>query len=180
MAFSFRSAQVSRADDAAQRGEYTVSEQHHEVEEKRHMRIHIDQKHYESPSPTTGEALYMLGNVAAGMELYREVSGDREDAPIEKGSETVHLKEDEHFHSGPPKTYRVYINGQEKLVATGTMTFEEIVALAFPNPPTGQNILFTVGYEDGPHVNPMGSLMPGGKIKIKDGMIFNVTPTDKS
>jgi hypothetical protein len=72
------------------------------------------------------------------------------------------------------------VNGQEKIVATKTITFEEIVVLAFPNPPTGQNILFTVGYEDGPHSNPAGSLLPGGKVKIKDGMIFNVTPTDKS
>ena len=44
-----------------------------------------------------------LGNVAAGLELYREVSGDKEDKAIENGPETVHLKEDEHFHSGPPR-----------------------------------------------------------------------------
>jgi hypothetical protein len=151
-----------------------------EHEHMHHVRIHIDQHKYESPNPTTGAALYALGKVEVGLELFREVSGDREDVPIANGSEEIHLKEDEHFHSGKPKSYTIYVNGQPKVVTTKTVTYEEIVQLAYPNPPKGQNMRFTVGYEDGPHANPMGSLMAGGKVKVKDGMIFNVTPTDKS
>ncbi len=71
-----------------------------EDEHKHHLRIHIDQHKYESPNPTTGTALYKLGRVEAGLELYREVSGDKEDVPIDNGPEEIHLKEDEHFHSG--------------------------------------------------------------------------------
>lgn len=152
----------------------TETEQIHEV------RIHIDQEPYESSNPTSGEALYVLGKVPSGLELFRELTGDREDPEVPNGPEIIHLKPEEHFHSGKPKTYRIYVNGQEKLVTTKTVTFDQIVALAFPNPPTGQNMLYTVGYEDGPHANPSGSLMPGGKVKVKDGMIFNATPTDKS
>ena len=44
----------------------------------------------------------------------------------------------------------------------------------------GANILNTVSYEDGPHVNPQGSLKEGETVKVKNGMIFNVTATDKS
>jgi hypothetical protein len=40
------------------------------------VRIHIDEERYESPTPTTGVALYALGNVPPGKELFREVSGD--------------------------------------------------------------------------------------------------------
>jgi len=149
-------------------------------EHKHQVRIHIDQKPYESPNPTTGDALYALGKVPAGLELYREVSGDREDQPIENGQEVVHLKEDQHFHSGPPKTYTIYVNGQKKMVSTKTVTFDEIVRLAFPTPPTGANILYTISYEDGPPANPQGSLKEGGAVKVKNGMIFNVTATDKS
>ena len=72
------------------------------------------------------------------------------------------------------------MNGQAEDVTTKTVTYAEIVALAFPSPITGPNIIYTVGYEDGPHQNPSGSLIPGGKVKVKDGMIFDVTPTDKS
>src|SRR5215217_1680962 len=120
------------------------------------VRIHIDQKAYFSPNPTTGEALYALANVASGLVLFREVPGNQEeDSEVPNDPQPVHLKEGEHFHSGNPKSYRIYVNGQEKVVTTKFVTYEQIVALAFPNPPSGQNILFTVGYEDGPHANPM-------------------------
>jgi len=152
--------------------------EHHEHEH--HVRIHIDQKRYESPTPTTGHALYELGHVATGLELYREVRGDHEDEPIENGPELVHLKEDEHFHSGQPKSYTIVVNGEEKIVRTKRVSFSEIVKLAFPVPPTGNNILYTVSYEDGPPANPQGSMKEGETVKVKDWMIFNVTATDKS
>jgi hypothetical protein len=157
-----------------------MSEEKQEVEVRHEVRIHIDQQRHESPNPTTGAALYVLGKVAPGLELFREATGDREDPEVPNGPENIHLKEDEHFHSGKPKSYTIYVNGQEKVVTTKTVSYAEIVALAFPNPPTGQNIRYTVGYEDGPHKNPSGSLMPGGTVRVKDGMIFDVTPTDKS
>ena len=151
-----------------------------EHEHKHEVKIFIDQEAYPSPNPTTGSALYVLGKVEPGMELFREVTGDREDPEVPNGPEVVHLKEDEHFHSGKPKVYHIIVNGQQKNVTTKTVSYEEIVKLAFPDPITGPNIIYTVGYEDGPHQNPSGSLMPGGTVKVKDGMIFDVTPTDKS
>jgi len=151
-----------------------------EHEHTHEVKIFIDQQAYHSPNPTTGAALYALGKVEPGLDLFREVTGDREDPEVPEGSEPVHLKGDEHFHSGKAKTYRIIVNGQEKTVPTKTVSYEQIVTLAFPNPVTGPNIIYTVGYEDGPHKNPSGSLMPGGKVRVKDGMIFDVTPTDKS
>jgi hypothetical protein len=49
-----------------------------EHEHKHEMKIFIDQQAYHSPNPTTGAALYALGNVQSAMELFREVTGDRE------------------------------------------------------------------------------------------------------
>jgi hypothetical protein len=120
-----------------------------EHEHKHKVRIHIDQHRYESPTPPTAAALYRLGHVAPGLELYREVNGNREDDPIENGPEIVHLKQDEHFHSGQAETYTIYVNGQQKVVMMKTATFAQIVGLAFPTPPTGSNIVYTVSYEDG-------------------------------
>src|SRR5436189_210808 len=110
-------------------------------ENEHQVRIHIDQHRYESPNQTTGAALYTLGRIGANLELYREVTGDREDKPIDDSPEIIHLREDDHFHSGAPKAYKVYINGQEKTLTAKIVTFEQLVALAFPNPPTGENIL---------------------------------------
>lgn len=153
-----------------------------ESQEHHNIRIHIDQRQHESPNPTTGKALYKLGNVQPGNELFREVKGDREDPVVPDEAEPIHLREDEHFHSGPAmaRDFTIIVNGQKKTVTKREVTFDEIVKLAFPTPPTGQNILYTISYEDGPRVNPQGSLKEGGSVKVKDGMIFNVTATDKS
>jgi len=157
-----------------------MSEQQREVEEKHEVRIHIDEKRYESPNPTTGEALYKIGAVALGLELYREVSGDKEDTTIENGPETVHLKEDEHFHSGPPKEFTIIVNGRKKEVPTKTLSFDQLVALAFNPVPVGPNVMFEITYRRGPHKKPEGTLTESGTVRIKDGMIFDVTETNKS
>ena len=159
-----------------------MSENEREAKTERETRIHIDERRYESPNPTTGEALYKLGAVAPGLELYREVSGDKEDPPIEDDLEEIHLKEDEHFHSGPAqhREFTIIVNGRKKLVKAKRLSFNELVALAFDPVPTGPNILFTITYENGPRANPQGELMAGGTVKIKDGMIFNVFQTVKS
>ncbi len=41
------------------------------------------------------------------------------------------------------------------------------------------NLLFVEG-EDGPRINPQGSLKEGQSVVVKNWMIFNVTATDKS
>jgi hypothetical protein len=145
-------------------------------------RIHIDQRPHESPNPTTGEALYKLGRIQPGFELFREVTGDKEDPEVPDGTEVVHLREDEHFHSGPerPREFSIIVNGRKRVVHKKHLTFNEIVALAFDPVPVGPNIIFTITYRHGPHANPEGTLIEGGSVKLKDGMIFNVTATDKS
>lgn len=143
------------------------------------VRIHIDQKPYRSPDRTTGEALYKLGSVPGHHELYREVTGDQEDVAIPESAQTIHVKDDEHFHSGP-REITIIVNGKRKEVVGRKESFDELVALAFNPVPTGPNIMFTITYRNGPRQNPEGTLLEGGKVKIRDGMIFDVTPTDKS
>lgn len=142
------------------------------------VRIHIDQRPYESPRDTTGEALYALGHVQEGLTLYREVSGNREDPAIVRDHEPVHVRDDEHFHSGATAFF-IIVNGEKKEVSKNVLTFAEIVHLAFPNPPSGPNVVFTVTYKKAAH-NRQGSLAEGETVHIKNGTIFNVTATDKS
>ena len=78
------------------------------------------------------------------------------------------------------KDVSVIVNGREKIVTSKTLSFSEIVALAFENPPTGPNVVFTVTYRRGHGNKPEGILIEGETVKIKKDMIFNVTATDKS
>jgi hypothetical protein len=142
------------------------------------VRIHIDREPYESPTPTTGTALYALGHIAAHRDLFREAAGDDEDELIARDAEKVALTQDEHFYS--QKVISVAVNGQEKEVAETKLSFDEVVKLAYPIPPDGQNIMFTIKYRKGPKKNPKGSLLEGQAVWIKNGMIFDVTPTDRS
>ena len=151
-----------------------------ETTETHEVRIHIDQEPHHSPNPTTGAALYALARVASGIELYREVTGYREDEPIENSPEVLHLKQDEHFHSGPPKVYTIIVNGRKKEVSTKTLAFDQVIALAFNPVPVGPNIQFSVTYRKGPRKNPEGTLTEGQVVRIKDGMIFDVSETNKS
>ena len=89
------------------------------------------------------------------------------------------MREDEHFHTGP-REFTVIVNGKRKEVVARKLSFDELVALAFDPVPTGPNIMFTITYRNGPRQNPEGTLLEGGKVKIQNGMIFDVTPTDKS
>lgn len=150
---------------------------HHETP----MRIHINRNIHESPNPTHGHALYVLGSVPAGHHLYREVQGDEEDEPIFNRNEDVHLYRDEHFYSTTDafKGYTIVVNAVPKTVHQNYLSFEEVVALAFPKP-AGPNTIFTVSYRGGCGKNPEGTLVLGQKVKIKNKMVFNVTATNKS
>ncbi len=142
------------------------------------VRIHIDREAHQSPSPTTGAALYELANIPKHRELFREVGGDQEDELVPRDGTVVQLKEDEHFYS--QKAITIIITGQKKEVAETKLTFNEVVKLAFPALPTGDNVMFTVRYRHGPRQNPSGTLLEGETVRIKNGMIFDVTQTVRS
>jgi hypothetical protein len=152
------------------------------MSEKHNVRVHIDQHKYESPSPTTGQALYELGKVAPGLVLYREVTGDREDRVIPNGPETVHLKDDEHFHSGIPekKEATIIVNGTPHEWLQREIMYAQVVTLDVPDYPQHPEITYSVKYKNGHGHKPEGTLSPGGSVKVKDGMVFSVSPTGQS
>jgi hypothetical protein len=78
------------------------------------------------------------------------------------------------------KDINIIVNGRPKTVSDKEVSFAEVVALAFDNVPSGPNIVFTVTYRRGHGDKPEGTLVEGGTVKVKEGMIFNVTATDKS
>lgn len=61
--------------------------------------IHIDSKEKKSPNPTTGAALYTLGEVKSGYELFREIPGKGDDELIKNDAGRVELKNGQHFYS---------------------------------------------------------------------------------
>jgi hypothetical protein len=68
---------------------------------KETVKIHIDNKPLDSPDPTTGAALYVLGNInAAEYDLWRKVPGKGDDILIPNDNTVVDLKKGgDHFYS---------------------------------------------------------------------------------
>jgi hypothetical protein len=61
--------------------------------------IHIDSTEYKSPNPTTGAALYILGQVKPGFALFKEIHGHGDDSKIPNDGTTEDLKNGDHFYS---------------------------------------------------------------------------------
>ena len=78
------------------------------------------------------------------------------------------------------KQVTIIVNTRTETVSKGDISYAEIVALAFPNPPTGDNVSFIVTYRRGNGDKPEGTLVEGQTVKVKDGMIFDVSPNNKS
>ena len=77
------------------------------------------------------------------------------------------------------KQVTIIVNTREKIVEKGQLSFEEVVALAFDPVPSGPDVTLTVTYHRA-HGNKSGDLLPGDSINVKDGMVFDVTATDRS
>jgi hypothetical protein len=75
----------------------------------------------------------------------------------------------------------IIVNTREKTVERNKdISFEEVVSLAYDgNPPSGPYLEFTVMYRRG-HGNKDGSLVASQNVKVKDGMVFSVSATDRS
>ena len=60
------------------------------------------------------------------------------------------------------------------------ITYAEVVTLDVPDYPKHPEIIYSVTYKKGQSRKPEGILSPGASIKVKEGMVFNVSPTGQS
>lgn len=75
----------------------------------------------------------------------------------------------------------IIVNGQAKVVEKTSISFNEIVLLAYPNAQLEDpNFEYKVTYTKGHSDNQEGTLVKGKSVKVKEGMIFNVSETNKS
>ena len=81
-----------------------------------------------------------------------------------------------------PQKITVLVNGEEKVLPPHTkqLSYEEIVKLACGTLPTNPDTIYTVAYSNGPIENPKGTLTRGRSVLVKEGMVFNVSKSDKS
>jgi hypothetical protein len=122
----------------------------------------------------------MHGNEERLREDEERVVEDRE--LLQEGAERLredeeHLQEDREREHG---TVAIVVNGRPKELTEDEVSFEQVVHLAFSDAGDVSNSFFTVTYHHGPRGQVEGSLVAGQSVHVKNGMIFNVSRTDKS
>jgi hypothetical protein len=77
------------------------------------------------------------------------------------------------------KVITIIVNGRIKEVEEKKISYQQIINLAFDEIVQSPNVVYTVKYSKGKHEDK-GSMVEGDTINAKEGMIINVTKTDKS
>ncbi len=127
----------------------------------------------------TGKTLRELFTIPPRLQLIRDFESPN-DVAIDPNAAAL-------FEDGPvfvtrhaTSTFTVIVNGRKRKVSKRELTFDDVVALAYDDPPQGEFICFTITYRGGPCTKPEGMLVEGESVEVKEGMVFNVTLTDKS
>lgn len=155
----------------------------HQEHGKNVLPLTINGKQYEwHQEYITGAEIRKLGHIPSDEAIFLSIKKPWEDEPIPDDKQVnLARPEIEHFYS-KDKHYKItlIVNGRPKSWTEKTITFEQLVVLAFGSYDPNPNKVYTVTYDNGPHENPHGTMVKGDKVCVKDKMIFNVTCTDKS
>lgn len=150
---------------------------------KRILHLTINGKKYEwNQEYITGTELRILGQIPVEEDIFLAIKKPWEDEQITNETKVnLARPEIEHFYSkGKNQKITLIVNGRPKPWEEKTITFEQVVVLAFGTYDPNPNKVYTVTFDKGPHENPHGTMVKGDKVSVKDKMIFNVTCTDKS
>lgn len=81
----------------------------------------------------------------------------------------------------PQKAVEIIIDGTPYEWEKEKISYEEVVDLTYDGqPPQGENVEITVAFHRGHGDKDEGDLAPGEEVKVKKGMVFDVTATDRS
>jgi len=150
---------------------------------KNYLPLTINGKQYDwLQEYITGAEIRKLGGISPNEDIFLAIKKPWEDEPISDDKQVnLARPEIEHFYSkNRHSKITLIVNGRPKPWGEKSITFEQVVVLAFGTYDPNPNKVYTVTYNKGPHENPHGSMVKGDKVAVKDKMIFNVTCTDKS
>lgn len=123
-----------------------------------------------------------LGNIHEDEDVFLRIPEPFEDELFtEENNIDLARPDTEHFYSkAHPFKVMIIVNGREKLWEEKTISFIQVVILAFGSENNNPNRVYTVTYCKGPEPKAEGTMVKGSVVSVKNKMIFNVTATDKS
>lgn len=172
---------TSRALGLDERIKVSETQNHQIIIEKSDciFRATLNEREFEWPrAEITGADIRSFGQIADDHELILDCARDR---VLDEG-DVVKLshKGVERFRTRESRKVSFWVNGTEKTLKKGKYTFADIVRLAFPHAVFGGNKCYTVGWDQGPRNHEAGELFEDSKLRIIEGIIIDVSATDKS
>ena len=127
-----------------------------------------------------GRVIREFGKIPVDNDLYLKVAPPFKDEMI-TDDEDVDLARPgkEHFIS-KPLDVTLIINTRLKPWKKRTISFEEVVILAFGSYDPNPQKVYTVNYSGGPRPKPEGSMVKGSVVPVKNKMNFDVSATNQS
>ena len=128
-----------------------------------------------------GEEIKKIAGIPLEYELY--LSGSKIKNLIVNNDTTIDLGMPglERFTSSQPtRIQQISVNGRPHVYPEKTITYDQVVRIAYPNDPVGKEMGYTVSYANGPAENPEGPMTKGSTVIVKHNMKFYVTATHKS
>lgn len=153
-----------------------------ETQNKKPYNFFIDKVKYEiSNSLVTGAELKKMAGLSDDTDLFLINQGPRD--ILINNDDTVDLSRPgvEHFASKVKvKEFKIIVNSREKIWEKPSITFQELIILAFGVYEDLDHIAYTSTYDKGPKENRNGVFVKGQSVFVTNNMVFNATRTDKS
>ena len=147
----------------------------------RSFRLLVDDRPLDwGASHISGATLRTLaGREEPGLVVWQDLRGQADLLVLDEdlvdlgapGVERFHLRE---------CSFDIFVNGTPETVHTPRLSYWDVVKLGFPDAKPEDNLVYTIDYSAGPRQNPEGALGEGESVRVKEGMKFYVTPSDKS
>lgn len=74
----------------------------------------------------------------------------------------------------------IYVNTRPNTWNENKISYSQLLALAFPGEPVGEQDTITIRFSRGNNGNGAGSLTSGHDVSVKKGMVFDVVRTSRS
>ena len=150
---------------------------------KQKLKYSIDGKNFETDKQyIKGSQIRSQGNVAEDHQIFLDNKEPYEDDLI-GDDEVVDLArpgKEKFYSKEKPFSVELIVNLKLKPWTEKTITFEQVITLAYGSYDSNPGKGYTVTYDRGPHQNLEGSMVKGQSVFVKHKMIFNVKQTDKS
>lgn len=121
----------------------------------------------------------LAGRGEPGFAIWQDIRGQADLLILDEDLVDLTVVGVERFHLREV-AFEIFVNGSPEVVSSPRLSYWDVVKLGFPDANTTEEIVYSIDYTGGPHQNPEGTLSAGQFVRIKNGMKFYVTPSDKS